>query len=121
METTAIASQSNMEDALEDLEALMIKWKDMVKLAQDLNERLTAVSAPTPTPAGVILLFLAVRGCVTLYTRCPAQALGPRRPQPHACVSRHSTAFVVSAPSSHSCVLPALSTFSRAMEGRWRV
>ncbi len=39
-----------MEDALEDLEALMIKWKDMVKLAQDLNERLTAVSAPTPTP-----------------------------------------------------------------------
>ena len=50
METTAIASQSNMEDALEDLEALMIKWKDMVKLAQDLNERLTAVSAPAPTP-----------------------------------------------------------------------
>ena len=57
METTAIASQSNMEDALEDLEALMIKWKDMVKLAQDLNERLTAVSAPTPTPAGEFALY----------------------------------------------------------------
>ncbi|KAI0830056.1 EAP30/Vps36 family-domain-containing protein [Trametes gibbosa] len=44
--TTAYESQSNMEDALIDLEALMIKWKDMVKLAQDLNERLTAASTP---------------------------------------------------------------------------
>ena len=35
-----------MEDALADLEALMVKWKDMVKLAQDLNDRLTAVSTP---------------------------------------------------------------------------
>ena len=34
-----------MEDALADLEALMVKWKDMVKLSQDLNERLTAASA----------------------------------------------------------------------------
>ncbi|PIL26133.1 hypothetical protein GSI_11888 [Ganoderma sinense ZZ0214-1] len=51
VETTAQVSQTNMEDALEDLEALMIKWKDMVKLAQDLNERLTAVSAPAPVPA----------------------------------------------------------------------
>nr|VWO96274.1 Mst12 [Ganoderma boninense] len=50
VETTAQVSQTNMEDALEDLEALMIKWKDMVKLAQDLNERLTAVSAPAPVP-----------------------------------------------------------------------
>lgn len=46
VETTAATSQSNMEDALADLEALMVKWKDMVKLAQDLNERLTAVSTP---------------------------------------------------------------------------
>ncbi|KAI1790835.1 EAP30/Vps36 family-domain-containing protein [Ganoderma leucocontextum] len=51
VENTAYASQTNMEDALEDLEALMIKWKDMVKLAQDLNERLTAVSAPAPSAA----------------------------------------------------------------------
>ena len=29
----------------------MVKWKDMVKLAQDLNERLTAVSAPVSVPA----------------------------------------------------------------------
>ena len=34
-----------MEDALADLEALMVKWKDMVKLSQDLNERLTAASS----------------------------------------------------------------------------
>ncbi|KAI0632753.1 EAP30/Vps36 family-domain-containing protein [Trametes polyzona] len=52
VETTANASQSNMEDALADLEALMIKWKDMVKLAQDLNDRLTAAS----TPAGPSVL-----------------------------------------------------------------
>lgn len=26
----------------------MVKWKDMVKLSQDLNERLTAASAPPP-------------------------------------------------------------------------
>ncbi|TBU40909.1 EAP30/Vps36 family-domain-containing protein [Dichomitus squalens] len=53
VETTAYASQTNMEDALADLEALMIKWKDMVKLAQDLNERLTAASTvaqPLVTP-----------------------------------------------------------------------
>ncbi|KAI0350949.1 hypothetical protein OH77DRAFT_1514078 [Trametes cingulata] len=49
VETTANASQSNMEDALADLEALMVKWKDMVKLAQDLNDRLTAVSTPAPS------------------------------------------------------------------------
>ncbi|CDO68073.1 hypothetical protein BN946_scf184788.g4 [Trametes cinnabarina] len=48
VETTANASQSNMEDALADLEALMVKWKDMVKLAQDLNDRLTAVSTTAP-------------------------------------------------------------------------
>lgn len=49
VETTAATSQSNMEDALADLEALMVKWKDMVKLAQDLNERLTAASTPAPS------------------------------------------------------------------------
>ena len=37
-------SQSNMEDGLQDLEALMVKAKDMVRLAEDLNERLTALS-----------------------------------------------------------------------------
>lgn len=47
VETTAATSQTGMEDALKDLEALMVKWKDMVRLAQDLNERLTAASDAT--------------------------------------------------------------------------
>jgi ESCRT-II complex subunit VPS36 len=38
-----------MSDALQDLEALMIKAKDMVRLAADLNERLTASSTTTTT------------------------------------------------------------------------
>jgi ESCRT-II complex subunit VPS36 len=33
-----------MKDALQDLEALMVKAKDMVRLAAELNERLTATS-----------------------------------------------------------------------------
>ncbi|CCM05946.1 uncharacterized protein FIBRA_08185 [Fibroporia radiculosa] len=49
VESTAATSQTDMEDALKDLEALMVKWRDMVKLAQDLNERLTAASASTST------------------------------------------------------------------------
>ena len=44
-----------MSNALQDLEALMIKAKDMVRLASDLNERLTAVttsaSNTTATPS----------------------------------------------------------------------
>ncbi|KAH9916404.1 EAP30/Vps36 family-domain-containing protein [Epithele typhae] len=53
VETTAATSQSNMEDSLADLEALMVKWKDMVKLSQDLNERLTAASS-TPSASAPV-------------------------------------------------------------------
>ena len=42
-----------MEDALKDFEALTVKWRDMVKLAQDLNERLTASSTTAPAAAVV--------------------------------------------------------------------
>lgn len=42
-----------MEDALKDFEALTVKWRDMVKLAQDLNERLTASSTTAPAAATV--------------------------------------------------------------------
>lgn len=38
-----------MKDALQDLEALMLKAKDMVKLAADLNERLTTLSVNNPS------------------------------------------------------------------------
>ena len=34
-----------MNDALQDLEALMVKAKDMVRLAAELNDKLTAVAA----------------------------------------------------------------------------
>jgi ESCRT-II complex subunit VPS36 len=38
-----------MSDALKDLDALMVKAKDMVRLAADLNERLTASSTTITT------------------------------------------------------------------------
>jgi ESCRT-II complex subunit VPS36 len=41
-----------MTDALKDLEAFMAKAKDMVKLAADLNERLTASSSTTTSSSG---------------------------------------------------------------------
>lgn len=40
--------ETNMKDALQDLEALMLKAKDMVRLAADLNERLTTSTAANP-------------------------------------------------------------------------
>lgn len=39
-----------MQNALQDLEALMIKAKDMVRLAAELNEKLTAASAAASNP-----------------------------------------------------------------------
>lgn len=45
VESSTVNTQTGMEDALHDLESLMVKAKDMVKLAQDLNERLTAATA----------------------------------------------------------------------------
>ena len=41
-----------MDDALKDLEALMIKARDMVRLAGELNERLTASSSLASNPYG---------------------------------------------------------------------
>ncbi|TFK32956.1 EAP30/Vps36 family-domain-containing protein [Crucibulum laeve] len=45
VETSAQGRESNMKDALSDLEALMVKAGDMVRLAAELNERLTAMSS----------------------------------------------------------------------------
>ncbi len=47
VETSAVNREHNMTDALQDLEALMVKAKDMVRLAAELNERLTASSTTT--------------------------------------------------------------------------
>jgi len=46
VETSAQGRETGMLDALQDLEALMVKAKDMVRLAAELNEKLTAASAP---------------------------------------------------------------------------
>ncbi|KAF5376388.1 hypothetical protein D9757_008654 [Collybiopsis confluens] len=56
VETRAQTQDTHMSDALKDLEALMVKAKDMVKLAGELNERLTAVSAaPHPRLLGLAM------------------------------------------------------------------
>jgi ESCRT-II complex subunit VPS36 len=44
VETSAQGRESHMKDALQDLEALMVKAKDMVRLAAELNDKLTATS-----------------------------------------------------------------------------
>jgi ESCRT-II complex subunit VPS36 len=44
VETSTQGRESHMKDALQDLEALMVKAKDMVRLAADLNDKLTAAS-----------------------------------------------------------------------------
>ncbi|KAF8063971.1 vacuolar protein sorting-associated protein 36 [Lyophyllum atratum] len=44
VENSAQGRETGMLDALQDLEALMVKAKDMVRLAAELNEKLTAAS-----------------------------------------------------------------------------
>ncbi|KZT00402.1 uncharacterized protein LAESUDRAFT_666244 [Laetiporus sulphureus 93-53] len=70
VETTAATTQTDMENALKDLEALMVKWKDMVKLAQDLNERLTAASSSTPVaPTATAGAVTSIDGGMTMITQ----------------------------------------------------
>lgn len=52
VETSAQGRESHMKDALQDLEALMVKAKDMVRLAAELNEKLTATSTSTSKFSG---------------------------------------------------------------------
>ncbi|KAJ3911944.1 EAP30/Vps36 family-domain-containing protein [Lentinula edodes] len=47
VENNAQNRDADMSNALQDLEALMVKAKDMVRLAAELNERLTASSTTT--------------------------------------------------------------------------
>ncbi|KAJ7159161.1 EAP30/Vps36 family-domain-containing protein [Mycena crocata] len=51
VENSAQGRATNMTDAFQDLEALMVKAKDMVRLAADLNERLTASSTTSSASA----------------------------------------------------------------------
>lgn len=48
VETSAQSRESGMMNALQDLEALMVKAKDMVRLAAELNDKLTAASTTSP-------------------------------------------------------------------------
>ncbi|KAF8153765.1 vacuolar protein sorting-associated protein 36 [Crassisporium funariophilum] len=52
VETSTQGRETHMKDALQDLEALMVKAKDMVRLAAELNEKLTAASASTTSSSG---------------------------------------------------------------------
>ncbi|KZV70568.1 hypothetical protein PENSPDRAFT_651440 [Peniophora sp. CONT] len=47
-ESNAQTRQDSMEGALADLETLMIKARDMIRLSAELNERLTAMSSVAP-------------------------------------------------------------------------
>lgn len=49
VEASAHITQTDLNDALKDLEGLMMKAKDLVHLAGELNERLTASSTTTTT------------------------------------------------------------------------
>lgn len=50
VESSAQGRETGMLDALQDLEALMVKAKDMVRLAAELNEKLTAASTTSTQP-----------------------------------------------------------------------
>ena len=53
VETSTRSAQLDMNDALKDLDALMVKAREMVRLAGDLNERLTAVTKSNATSGKV--------------------------------------------------------------------
>ena len=50
IDTTAMHTERGMSDAFADLEALMSKAQDMVRLAKGLNEQLTAASRNASEP-----------------------------------------------------------------------
>ncbi|OCH87834.1 hypothetical protein OBBRIDRAFT_795815 [Obba rivulosa] len=81
VDDTKKTTENNMQDALQDLEALMIKWKDMVRLAQDLNERLTAAStsasgAPSAGDTGPAMITQAVEPEEATFIRSSLAQLG---------------------------------------------
>lgn len=49
VQSSVQGEQDHLTDALQDLEALMAKAKDMVRLAAELNEKLTTASSITPS------------------------------------------------------------------------
>lgn len=51
MESSAQGQDTDLKNALQDLEALMIKARDMVQLAAELNEKLTSVTTESNHPS----------------------------------------------------------------------
>lgn len=49
VESTTTTRENTLQDALQDLEALMVKAKDMVRLAGELNDRLSQVTSASST------------------------------------------------------------------------
>jgi hypothetical protein len=52
VESSAQSAQLDMDDALKDLDALMVKAREMVRLAGELNDRLTTVSELNASSGG---------------------------------------------------------------------
>jgi ESCRT-II complex subunit VPS36 len=50
VETTTAVREDTLQDALQDLEALRIKAKDMVRLAAELNDRLSQATSASSSP-----------------------------------------------------------------------
>ena len=55
VETSAQSTQLDMDDALKDLDALMVKAREMVRLAGELNDRLTTVAELDASSGGADL------------------------------------------------------------------
>jgi len=55
VETSAQSTQLDMNDALKDLDALMVKAREMVRLAGELNDRLTTVTELNTSSGGADL------------------------------------------------------------------
>lgn len=72
VKNTQDGTKTAMENSLQDLEALMVKAKDMVKLAAELNEKLTAVT--TAQAAASSSTTAAYSSTSTLVTSEPEEA-----------------------------------------------
>ncbi|KAF9468345.1 EAP30/Vps36 family-domain-containing protein [Collybia nuda] len=68
VEDSAQGRQMGMMDAFQDLEALMVKAKDMVRLAAELNEKLTAASTSSSTQSPLSLASTPTSSSTTLIS-----------------------------------------------------
>lgn len=59
VETIVQEREAEMTAAFEDMESLMLKTKDMVKLAAELNEKLTAITSAKSTDQSSLSLLLS--------------------------------------------------------------